>query len=487
MLKVFDKVYDKAPFMQDKNTSQHIFNIQIFSLIILSIISLINYSYIFAIKFIAIYTIAGVVVWVYQFFSKSYFFNTSQWHVTVITYILCLSPNTSLINAIFGVGILFILGATILSVDEKPIINPALLGIVSSKFLDTSYYEYSSTPLPYIISEHTNTSTSFIDKLAQITSIISNFTITSIPVKSSFEVLLSSEIIWFGSSSIILLFLLYILLSLTKSIKPLPTIIYIASYTLLAYTMQYNALDSIIWFCGIFLISSNFSLPGNKKGDCLFALCTSVITILLNSRQYIPMNFIFALIITNISSSLIQHLCKSKVFGVKKIPTSPPKITFERPYIFRTIVGIVLVSISYGFAYFLFQTPLTDRQQEYQISFIQKFSDDIIQPSEHPKVFITTKEYIIHQKVSLYRSSVDILAIIQDDKISRIEIANLSHTYGYDFSWLNNLIGTNIKDLSLYFTKHDIVSSNHQNQLITKMFVLGLQQIQDIYLEFLED
>ncbi len=487
MLKVFDKVYDTAPYLQDKTTSKHLLKMQCIALIIMSVLALITYGHIFVSKFAILYTLSAIVIWCYQFFSKSFFFSTAQWHITVLSYILCLSPYITLYNAIFGLAILFFLGINILYINEKLLINPTLLGILGASFLTPYYYETPSTPLPYTIIKYIDTNLPPINILSQVKDIVIGFSLVDLQIDTTFEMLLSPQVLWFGSGSAVLSFLMYVFLASTKSIRPLPPLLYIASYLVFMF-LVYDTIpifDGVLWFCAVFLVSSPLSLPSNRKGGSLFAILTGLITALLNTRQYLSINFIFALIITNIASSIIENICKSKVYGTKKI-FLPPKIAFEKPYLFRSIIGMLLIGISCFFSYFLFQIPLSERESEYQRKQLQSFYTDTIELSQkHPQVYTTQDGYVIYQPVSFYRSSAMMLVMIQDDMIADIEITNFStaRTYNNDFRWLENFVGINIKTLNLQV--YEIPKT--RDMLMRWMFVNGIQEIQNIYLEILDE
>ncbi len=308
MLKVFDKVYDTAPFIQDKTTSKHLLKMQCIALSILSVLAFINYGHIFALKFVILYAISGAVIWSYQFFSNSFFFSTAQWHISVLSYILCLSPHVTLYNAIFGLVVVFILGVNILHINNRLLINPTLLGILGASFLTPHYHEIASTPLPYIIEKNIKLDQPLVDILTQVKDIIVGFSLEDLQIDTIFEMLLSPQILWFGSGSVVLLLLMYVFLVITKAIRPIPPILYVVSYLVPVFLIDdfpVQIFDGVLWFCAVFLVSSNLSLPSNRKGACLFAIFSGVITALLNYRQYLAINFVFVLIITNMTSSLI--------------------------------------------------------------------------------------------------------------------------------------------------------------------------------------
>ncbi|MGL4676705.1 MAG: RnfABCDGE type electron transport complex subunit D [Brevinema sp.] len=506
MHKVFDKVYDSAPFIHNKLSSPYIYLAYLRALTLLSIGAAIHYGYIFFLHFLTTYLIAFIIVWCYQFFKKSVLFNTEYWQISTLTYILCLPPSLSIGSSILGIIVLFFLGSHIFFVNEKFIVNPILIGVIGAYFFNFNYYnEVFVLPLPYLIKSIFSSDLSFIEIFLNANQMImdnlAGFSIQdSIGLYSdtiSLWWFLSSPISpWFGTGSIALLLIVYLFLSITKTINPIPTLLYIIGYLSLTVVLQLTQQqpidilsllsDGALWFCAVLLVSNSISLPSTLKGICMFALTASWITALLNFRQALVINYIFALIITNMGSSLIGYIFQVTPFSVKKSSTEIPSLNL--PIRFRLFTGILLIVTVLLLTHTLFQYSLLEREQNYYKTVVQQFfPEDIIQQSkDQPLIYHIADSdtpTIIYSSATLYRASADLLLIVSNDTITEIEIIKLqtAHTYYNNIEWLELLIGIDINELPSFLQSNQKQIVYQRNPLIIKVLQNALLQGRDIY------
>ncbi|MGL5956514.1 MAG: RnfABCDGE type electron transport complex subunit D [Brevinema sp.] len=506
MHKVFDKVFDIAPFFHNSLSSQYIYKNHLRVLIFLSLGTVINYGYIFLLHFITAYLLSFIIVWCYQFFKKSVLFNTEYWQISTLTYILCLPPSLPISSNIIGVIALFFLGSHILFVNQKFIINPILIGIIGAYFFNFNYYDESFIPaLPYLIKSISSPNLSLIETIINANQMIAGdlagapiqeFIIPYLDKKSLWWLILSPISPWFGTGSILLLILVYLFLSISKTINPIPTLLYITGYLSLTFLLQfthYNMIDplaplseSALWFCAVLLVSNSISLPSTISGMCIFTLTASWIAVLLNFRQPLSINYIFALTITNIGSSFIGYLSQDHPFSIKKSKIVVP--SHQSPKRFRLLTGILLISISLFLTYLLFQYSLLERKQNYYKTIVQQFfPEDIVRqsPSNPLIYYIDDSSTIIYSSAELYRSSADLLIAFSNDIITQIEIIKLqtAHTYDNNIEWLNLLIGMNIEELPDFLQKNQQEIIHRRNPLMIKTLQKALLQGRIIYMQ----
>lgn len=519
MLKVFDKSYDTAPFLQNKISTYQIQKKQLFILSILSLGATINFGYIFLIHFSISLLTFGIIIWGIQFFHKSLFSDTEQWKITMLTYILCLSPAVSFTENILGITILFIFGITLLTLNNKNIINPVLLGILGAHVLNINYSDNWIAPIPYIMQT--------LNQLYPQQTFLENFIISNHFVAGYYDFispsvinqlntnnltalnsqhkmlwfLISPENSWFGAGSPILLILILSSFLFINFFTFTSIFLYLLTYILILLFLQLTQngfidlfpyiKNSNILFTAIILLNSS-TQPQNKKGIYIFSSLTATLTALLNFRQYLSINYIFVLIITNLASPLIEYFCKKRIFGTKS-KENIYKAEYKYFHKLRIFIGIILFIISMSSAKFFFQTPILDRQEDAQLKIVQRFfPEDIIQQSSnHPNVYhILSKQsqYAIYTKTSFYRSTIEILIELDNSTIKNIEIISLktAHTYYNNLEWLNLFIDTDINKLELTLIEHKESIAYDKDLLLVKTLVQGLEQAKATYNTFLE-
>ena len=534
MLKVFDKVVSEAPFLHDAITTENQQKKYLFILNIILFCSLFFFGYSVLKQLLIAYITGYCIVWFYQFFDKNLFFNTLLWQISILNYVLIISPQTSIYANIIGVAAMMIFGIGVLSVNGRPIVTPVLLGVLVG-----SIQQYTAEPtftLPYLVFmvQKANTilgNSSFLTALidanhiiAQVpektflysnsisayTELITNYIDIFVQnPKDLFYIIIAPYSFNVSVGSIFVILLAYIMLSFSKIIDPIIPILYSFVFLLIYYLQLIGNPDAIkillqgfvfnisLWFSSVFIIANNIPI-NNKKGRYIATIITAVIASMMFYKSYYIINHIFAVIIINISAALIETICKKPVFGIsEKIIKMPEKLIFtlSTKYITRIMIGISMIwSVFFTLSLFPNNT-FEQRESEYILNVVGDFFPTYrVQKSNFTNIFKAEDiqgetSYIINSDSSLYRTYINILLLVKDDIIKDVKIVKLvtAHSYYIDSQFRELLIDQNINNMTEILDENKIKQYSNKNPFVSYRVIDAFRKGSKIYSEFIKN
>ena len=539
MLKVFDKVVSEAPFLHHTTTTenQHKKHLSILYIILFCSLFFFGYSVLKQL-FIAYFT-AYLIMWVYQFFNKELFFNSLLWHISVVSYVLIISPQTSIYSNIVGVVIMMIIGASILSVNGKPIISPVLLGVLAGSATVSTYIAEPTFTLPYLVPmiQEANTIlgnnsflTALIDanhiiaeipektflysnSISAYTNLIKNYTDTFIqnPV-NLFYMIVTPYSFNIGLGSIFVVLLAYIMLSFSKIIDPIIPVLYSVIFLLIYYLhligtpnamnilMQGFVYNISLWFSSVFIITNNIPV-NNKRGRYVATIIAATIAAMMFYRSYYIINHVFAAIIVNIGASLIETICKKPVFGIQKLTIETLKsfklrFKISKRYVIRISIGLLMIMSVFISVSFLPNDAFEQREDQYFLRIVGDiFPDYRVQKIDvNKKIFRAEDDqgemaYIINSDSSLYRTYINILILVKDDIIKEVKVVQLktAHSYYIDEGLRQLLIDKDINKMTEVLNDTEIEKYSSKNPLVSHRIIDAFKKGSTIYGEFIKN
>ena len=539
MLKVFDKVVSEAPFLHHTRTIENQYKKHLLILYFVLFSSLFFFGYGVLKQLSIAYVTAYIIVWVYQFFNKTLFFNSLLWHISIISYVLILSPQTPIYANILGVIVLMIVGATVLSVQGKPIIAPILLGMLAGSTVVSIYMREPTFTLFYLVPmiQDANTmlgNSSFLTALidanhfiAEIperaflysnnasayTDLIKNYTNTFVQNSDNlFYMIISPYSYNIGLGSIFVILLAYMMLSFNKIIDPVIPILYSFVFLLVYYVHLIGNPDAMnilkqgfvynlsLWFFSVFIIANNIPI-NNKRGRYVATIITATIAAMMFYRSYYILNHIFAAIIMNISASLIEIICKKPVFGIIK-PTIEnfqnlkSRFKISRRYIIRISIGLLMITSVLISVSFLPNDAFKQREDLYFLNIVGDiFPDYRVQKTDFNKNVFQAEDtqgeisYIINSDSSLYRTYINILLLVKDNIIKEVRVVQLktAHSYYIDIRLRQLLVGKDINNMTEILNDTEIETYSSKNPLVGHRIVDAFRKGSIIYSEFIKD
>ncbi len=539
MLKVFDKVVSEAPFLHHTTTTENQYKKHLLVLYIILFCSLFFFGYTVLKQLFIAYFIAYIIIWFYQFFNKTLFFNSLLWHISVVSYVLIISPQISIYSNILGVTVMMVFGAGILSVNGRPIISPILLGVLAGSLTVSTYIVDPTFTLPYLVPiiQEANTTlgnnsflTALIDAnyiIAEIpektflysnsvsayVGLITNYTNTLVKNPENLFYMISTPYSFnIGVGSIFVILLAYILLSFNKIIDPIIPILYVFIF-LLTYYLQLigtpNAMNILqqgfiynisLWFSSLFIIANNIPI-NNKRARYIATIITAIIASMMFYRSYYIINHVFAAIIVNISASLIETICKRPVFGIEKLTISTIKnfklrLRISKRYIIRISIGLLMIVSVLMSVSFLPNNAFEQRESQYFLRIVgDVFPEYRIQKTDLSQNIFQAEDtqgemsYIINSDSSLYRTYINILMLVKDNIIREVKVVQLktAHSYYIDARLRQLLIGKDINDMSNVLNDTEIEEYSSKNSFVSYRIIDAFRKGAVIYSEFIKN
>ncbi len=492
MHKAFDKAFDKAPYLQSDLNIYTLQKFHIGALYFMMLVAAAAFGYVFLLQLFFVLALSTITVWIYSFFNKSFFFSTRQWRIAIFTYVLCLSPSISIVHNLVGVVFMIGFGVLVLSTNNRPIINPVLLGVLGANFFNYTYIEHPNISMPYLM--HMLNEGDLTKAFVEANNILAYnreyaaIHGTDTHLDRFYQFMFSKKVLWYSTGSELALAISFVYLSATKVIAFFPPLIYTGFYLffnwLLGNFFTGGVVDNAMIFCAIFILP--FTLPSNIGGMVLSPVLSALAAALLNDRQYMSMNFIFALIITNAAAALLENITKKRVLGAEKTPVFNYKLEYNKVFNLRLIMGASLIAFSMLLGNTMFIHNVFDRESEYKRYVIQSFfNEDIVSRKGDDIYYIRDKNidtYIMYNKQSIDRSCATTLLVVKNNLIDDVKILDITtaHSYTNDFSWLNGYIGRDVNDITNFDT--DI----NTNQSITKVVIDSLNKNKNNYKNFIK-
>ena len=536
MLKVFDKVVSEAPFLHHTRTIEDQHKKHLLILYFVLFCSLFFFGYSVLKQLCIAYFTAYIIVWVYQFFNKALFFNSLLWHISVISYVLILSPQISIYANVLGVIVMMIVGSSVLSVQGRPIISPVLLGILAGSTTVSIYMSEPTFTLFYLVPmiQEANTTlgnpsflTALIDAnhiIAEIpekaflynngivayTDLIKNYTDTLTQNSGNlFSMILSPYSYNIGIGSIVIILLAYALLSFNKIIDPVIPILYSFVFLLIYYFQLIgtpNAMNILIqgfvynlslWFFAVFIIASNIPI-NNKRGRYIATIITAIIASMMFFRSNYVINHIFAAIIMNISASLIEIISKKSVFGTPKLTINTfqnfkSRFKISKRYVIRISIGLLMITSVLINVSFLPNDTFKQREDQYFLNIVGEiFPDYRVQKIDLNKNIFQAEDdqgeisYIINSDSSLYRTYINILILVKDNIIKEVKVVQLktAHSFFIDMRLRHLLIGKDINNMTEILNDTEIEKYSSKNPLVSHRIIDAFRKGSIIYSEF---
>ena len=539
MLKVFDKVVSEAPFLHHATTTQNQHKKHLLILYFILFFSLFFFGYSVLKQLFIAYLTACFIVWIYQFFDKTLFFNSLLWHISVISYVLIISPQISIYSNIIGVSVMMIVGASILSVNGRPIISPVLLGVLAGSVTVSTYIAEPTFTLPYlvpmihqanitlgnnsvltalidanhIIAEIPEKTFLYSNSVSAYTDLIKNYTDTFVQNSDNLFYMIASPCsLNMGVGSIFVILLAYVLLSFNKIIDPIIPILYSFIFLLIYYLQLIgtpNAMNILIrgfvynlsfWFSSIFIIANNIPI-NNKRGRYIATIIAAIIASMMFYRSYYIINHVFAAIIVNIIASLIEIICKKSVFGIQKLTISPFKsfksrLRISKRYIIRISIGLLMILSVFISVSFLPNNTFKQREDQYFLTVVgDVFPEYRVQKIDLNKNIFQAEDtqgetsYIINSDSSLYRTYINILILVKDNVIKEVKVVQLktAHSYYIDMRLRQLLIGKDINNMTEILNNTEIEKYSSKNPLVSHRIVEAFRKGSVIYGEFIKN
>ena len=539
MLKVFDKVVSEAPFLHHTTTTESQYKKHLLILYIILFCSLFFFGYSVLKQLLISYFTAYIIVWIYQFFNKALFFNSLLWHISVVSYVLVISPQISIFSNILGVIVMMVFGASILSVNGRPIISPVLLGVLAGSITISTYIAEPTFTLSYLVPmiQEVNTLlgnnsflTAIIDanhiiaempektflysnSVSAYTELIKNYTDTFIQNPGNLFYMIATPYSFnIGGGSIFVVLLAYIMLSFSKIIDPIIPVLYSLVFLLIYYLQLIGAPNAMgillqgfvynisLWFSSIFIIANNIPI-NNKRGRYVATIVTAIIASMMFYRSYYIINHVFAAIIVNIGASLIETICKKPVFGIQKLTISPFKnfqsrLKISRRYIIRISIGLLMIVSVFISVSFLPNDAFEQRENQYFLSVVgDVFPEYRVQKTDLNKNIFQAEDaqgeisYIINSDSSLYRTYINILILVKDNIIKEVKVVQLktAHSYFIDMRLKQLLIDKNINNMTEILNNTAIEKYSSKNPLVSHRIVDAFRKGSVIYSEFIKN
>ena len=537
MLKVFDKVVSEAPFLHHTTTLESQYKKHLLILYFVLFCSLFFFGYSVLKQLCIAYFTAYIIVWVYQFFNKTLFFNSLLWHISVISYVLILSPQISIYANILGVIVLMIVGATVLSVQGRPIISPVLLGILAGSTTVSTYMSEPTFTLFYlvpmvqeanamlgnssfltalidanhIIAEIPEKAFLYSNSIAAYTDLIKNYTDTLAQNSDNlFYMIISPYSYNIGLGSIVVILLAYTMLSYNKIIDPVIPMLYSFVFLLIYYLhlmgtpnamnilIQGFVCDLSLWFFAVFIIASNIPI-NNKRGRYIATIITAIIASMMFNRSYYIINHVFAAIIINIGSSLIEIVCKKPIFGIQKLTIETfqnvrSRLKISRRYVIRISIGLLMIASVFISVSFLPNDAFKQREDQYFLNVVGEiFPDYRVQKIDLNKNVFQAEDdqgeisYIINSDSSLYRTYINILILVKDNIIKEVKVVQLktAHSFFIDMRLRHLLIGKDINNMTEILNDTEIKKYSSKNPLVSHRIIDAFSKGSVIYNEFI--
>ena len=539
MLKVFDKVVSEAPFLHHSTTTENQHKKYLLILYFVLFSSLFFFGYSVLKQLFVTYVMAYIIVWIYQFFNKTLFFNSLLWHISVVSYVLILSPQISIYSNILGVIIMMIVGASVLSVQGRPIISPVLLGILAGSTTVSTYMREPTFTLFYLVPmiQDANTIlgnpsflTALIDanhiiaeipekaflysnSISAYTDLIKNYTDTLVQSSENlFYMIISPYSYNIGIGSIFVILLAYMMLSFSKIIDFIVPILYSLIFLLIYYLqlmgtsnamdilMQRFVYDLSLWFFSVFVVASCIPI-NNKRGLYCATIITAIIASMMFFRSHYIINHVFAAIIMNISASLIEIICKKPVFGMQKLTSNifknfQSRFRVSKRYVIRISIGLLMIGSVFVSVSFLPNDAFKQREDLYFSHIVGDiFPDYRVQKIDLNKNIFQAEDnqgeisYIINSDSSLYRTYINILILVKDNIVQEVKVVQLktAHSYYIDKRLRQLLVGKDINDMTEILNDTAIEKYSSKNPLVSHRIVDAFRKGSVIYSEFVKN
>lgn len=509
-MKAYSSVFSKAPFLHQEGHSYIIMRDIFIALILLFISSIIFFGYASILVVGIAYISAGILVWIYKFTHKRFYFDSYAWHNTILIYSLSLPPQISWYVIVFGVLCIFILGQTLLTINKKNIFHPALVGrICIMTLFPHELFTQWTKPLPQLFpivlqqNIQNNNNPSIVQALWDACHSIAGFDMRNIDIVSSatplgiydifkyqyhqipisisltklnwLDIFLGNRGGALGETSIALLIIIFLWLSFRKVINPLIPILYLGVYTLWVWCFGGLEIGQKLFYlpilpytlCGasfytaILILTDYSMMPHNKKAYYIMTILAGIVSGSLFVWSKYPDAHTIVFLGMNACVPLLEYFCKPTIFGQQK---NKYRLNFNfniltnfgKYYPIRIGIGLFIVIIAYIGSNLVSTSNFEDWKENQSYELVKEvFPTYIIQKILTTNIYQGLSEdkekiYIIQNSSPGFSTNITILTAIKSNIIDNIRVLTvLGETPGIGNKLFDNDWATNFIGMPL--------------------------------------